>query len=301
MSLPAIVVIFGPTAVGKTALAVDVALRFNGEVISADSRQFFKEISIGTAKPDLVTMRGIKHHFINSLSISENYTAGQFEKDGLESIEQIFENGKLPVIAGGSGLYIRALTEGIDHFPSNPTLRSQLNDILKKEGIHPLKEKLQQLDPERYKQTDLNNPMRVIRAIEIASTGVPLEHIAKKAKRNFRTLKIGLNMDRTALYQRIDQRVDEMMALGLEKEAEQYISDRDKQAFNTVGYKEMFEYLLGNHSLEEAVELMKRNSRRYAKRQLTWMRGERDLLWYSPEQKDEIMNCIHSFLHPDPH
>ncbi len=294
---PPIIVIFGPTAVGKTSLAVDLALKFNGEVISADSRQFYREISIGTAKPTLAEMRGVQHHFINSLSVYDRYTAGEFEKDALQCISQIHNKGKLPIVAGGSGLYIKALLEGFDTSASNPELREQLNNIFKNEGIEAIRALLQQLNSGLYEEIDLNNPMRMIRAIEICSSDKQHSNEQPKyAERPFRTYKIGLDMDRTELYSRIDARVDAMLETGIEAEAKTYFDERHLQAFNTVGYKEIFSHMAGDCSRERAVELIKRNSRRYAKRQLTWMRGESDLKWFEVHHHEDIIQYIAQIL-----
>jgi tRNA dimethylallyltransferase len=293
MQLPPILVIFGPTGVGKTSLAVDLALRFNGEIVSADSRQFFREMSIGTAKPTIEEMRGVKHHFINSLSISDTYTAGKFETDALQCISEIHESGKLPIVAGGSGLYIKALLEGIDNKPSNPELREELNSVYQNEGLDALRVLLGKLNPVLYNEIDPNNHMRIIRAIEISSHDDVHSDIKKiRAERTFRAFKIGLEMSRTELYQRIDERVGLMMASGLEEEAKRYFSERHLQAFNTVGYKELFAYMAGEYSRDRAIELIKRNSRRYAKRQLTWMRSESDLKWFDVKHRDIIYEYV---------
>lgn len=292
-----LIVIAGPTAIGKTELAIRVALHFKTEVLSADSRQFYREMSIGTAKPSLEELRAVKHHFIDSLSITENYSAGDFEDQGLNILADIFSKNDYAVLAGGSGLFIKAITEGFDELPkADAEVRNKLNQILAEQGIGLLQQQLKELDPEYYRQADIHNPQRIIRALEVSlSTGKPFSslHLKKKRERPFSVVKIGLNADRDLLYQRINHRVDLMVEAGLIDEVKQLLPYRHLNALNTVGYSEIFSYLDGEISLQEALDAIKQNTRRFAKRQLTWFRKDPDIKWFKPDELEAILEYIH--------
>ncbi|RXF71314.1 tRNA (adenosine(37)-N6)-dimethylallyltransferase MiaA [Arcticibacter tournemirensis] len=292
-----LIVIAGPTAIGKTELAIRVALHFKTEVLSADSRQFYREMSIGTAKPSLEELRAVKHHFIDSLSITENYSAGDFEDQGLNILADIFSKNDYAVLAGGSGLFIKAITEGFDELPkADAEVRNKLNQILAEQGIGVLQQQLKELDPEYYRQADIHNPQRIIRALEVSlSTGKPFSslHLKKKRERPFSVVKIGLNADRDLLYQRINHRVDLMINAGLIDEVKRLLPYRHLNALNTVGYSEIFSYLDGEISLQEAIDAIKQNTRRFAKRQLTWFRKDPEIKWFKPDELEAILEYIH--------
>jgi tRNA dimethylallyltransferase len=291
-----LIVIAGPTAVGKTALSIALARHFNTEVLSADARQFFREMSIGTAKPTAEEMQGVKHHFINSHSISEPYSVGQYEQDALACLGQVFKEKDMAIMVGGSGLYIKAVCEGIDVMPEvAPHIRTELQQILEQQGLPVLQKELQERDPAYYQQVDLNNPQRVIRALEICrATGQPytIFRTGKKAHRPFTIIKIGLQLPRPLLYQRIDMRMDLMLEQGLKEEAIQLLPFKHLNALQTVGYKEIYDHLEGQYDWEEAVRLLKRNSRRYAKRQLTWFGQDEEMEWFEPGQYAAILQYI---------
>ena len=291
-----LVVVAGPTASGKTALAVDLALLLKTEIISADSRQFFKEMNIGTAKPTAEQLKKVKHHFVNSFSLKDDYNAGIFETDALKKLDEIFSEYDTVILAGGSGLYIDAICNGFDRLPEHDeNIRAELSELFKTKGIEALQEKLRHLDPEYYNTVDLNNTHRVMRAIEVCLlTGKKFSELRsrKKAKRNFSVLKIGLSVERKILYEKINERVNQMIQHGLLEEAKQLFDFRHYNSLQTVGYKELFTHMEGKISLDEAVELIKRNSRRYAKRQLTWFNKDKEIYWFSPENKDEIVEFV---------
>ena len=292
-----ILVICGPTAVGKTEVSLQIAETFNGEIISADSRQFYKELNIGTAKPTTEELKRVPHHFINSHSINHTYTAGKFEKDGLAAISEIAARGKLPMIVGGSGLYISALLNGIDKPPSDPELRISLNEEVDKYGLNRLQERLRLLNPDKYASIDLQNPRRVIRAIEIAELkkrGIP--KVNEKMPRNFQSINIILNRDRPELYERINFRVDKMIEQGLVDEVEQLLPNRQEQALQTVGYREIASFFDAKLTLEEAINLVKQNTRRYAKRQVTWFKRMEKGHWFHPDEINKIELFIKSSL-----
>ncbi|TGE28199.1 tRNA (adenosine(37)-N6)-dimethylallyltransferase MiaA [Hymenobacter metallicola] len=285
---PTLLVISGPTAVGKTALCVELAQHYQTDIISADSRQFFRELSIGTAKPTPAEMQGVQHHFIDSHSITEDYNAGRFEVDCLALLAELFQEKKLVILTGGSGLYLQAVTEGLDEMPlADLAVRAALQQELAEHGLPPLVAELQRLDPVTYARIDRQNHQRVVRALEVTrSTGQPFSsfHTPKVAKeRPFQTIKIALSRDREELYQRIDQRVEQMLAAGLLEEATALLPYRHHNALQTVGYQEIFDYLDGLHDWPEAVRLLKRNTRHYAKRQLTWLRRDPEYQWVHPE------------------
>lgn len=291
-----LIVIAGPTASGKTAAAIEVARHFDTVVVSADSRQFYREMSIGTAKPNAEELAAAKHYFIDTLSIAENYTAGDYEKQCLDLLKELFKTHPVVLLAGGSGLFIKAACEGFDEFPDvDPQIRERLNSELEANGIAYLQEKLKTADTDYYAQVDIGNPQRVIRALEIfESTGKPYSTFRKSTinKRPFRILKFGLDMPREALYNRINQRVDIMVKQGLIDEVKSLLPYRHLNALNTVGYSELFDYFDGKADLNSALELVKQNTRRFAKRQMTWFRKDKDILWVDARNaaKDIISN-----------
>lgn len=277
--------IVGPTAIGKTSTAIALAKDFSSEIISADSRQFFREMRIGTAVPNKEELAQVKHHFIQQRSIKEAYSVGDFEKEAIQQLENLFKKHKYIFMVGGSGLYVKAVTEGLDYFPKVPAqIRTDLNEQLKTEGLSNLVKELEEKDPAFAAKADLNNPQRVIRALEICrATNKTFSYFRNqpKPKRNFNTIKIGLFAPREIIYKRIEKRVDIMMTEGLLEEAKNLYPYKDLNALNTVGYKELFLYLDNKISLEDAVIEIKKNTRRFAKRQLTWFRKEQEIKWFS--------------------
>lgn len=284
---PILVVIAGPTAVGKTELCLKLARELDTEILSADSRQFYKEMNIGTAKPSGQELEQVKHYFINSHSITEEYSCGAFESDALHLLGKLFQKKPIVILTGGSGLYIQAVYEGLNEMPeTEPALRQKLINQLEAKGLESLLKQLAELDPVYYQQVDHANPQRIIRALEVCySSGKPYSFFRGRnlQERPFKTIKIGLNRDRPELYQRIDQRMDQMLAAGLLEEAKQLYAYRSHNALQTVGYKEIFDFLEEKQDWEETVRLLKRNSRRYAKRQLTWFGRDSDFKWFHPE------------------
>lgn len=292
-----LVVVAGPTAVGKTDLCVQLARHYQTAIVSADSRQFYREMTIGTAKPSEEEQQGVPHYFINSHSIAEEYNAGAYEQDVLQQLQRLFEEKDIVVMTGGSGLYIRAVCEGMDEMPeTDRDLRETLTRQYEKEGLSPLLDKLQQLDPAYFAQVDKANPQRVIRAVEVSlSSGMPYSAFRKRERqeRPFNLIKIGLTRDRSELYQRIDQRMDLMLQQGLLEEAKSLYPHRAHNALQTVGYKEIFGYIEGAYDWAETVRLLKRNSRRYAKRQLTWFnKNPGEYAWFHPQQWQELVAYI---------
>ncbi len=282
---PRLISVVGPTAVGKTALAIELAELLRTEIVSADSRQFYCEMTIGTAKPTDAELLRARHHFINSHSISEFYSAGDFERDALLLLENLFQSQQNAVAVGGSGLYLKALWEGFDDIPEvDEKYREQLNHEFLEGGLEPLLLELYESDPTFHSQVDKHNHQRVIRALEIIrGTGKPFSDFRKsstKQGRRFENLKIGLQMDREKLNERINVRMDHMIQNGLFAEAEKLMSRRNQNALQTVGYKEIFGYLDGDYDKEEAIRLLKRNSRRYAKRQMTWFKADPEIKWF---------------------
>ncbi|MES2455693.1 MAG: tRNA (adenosine(37)-N6)-dimethylallyltransferase MiaA [Bacteroidota bacterium] len=295
-----LIVVSGPTAVGKTALAIELAKHFSTDVISADSRQFFREMNIGTAKPDPEELAQVPHHFINSHNIQTLFSTGDFEVQALRLMDELFQEKNVLILAGGSGLYIDAICKGLDELPAtDPDIRQQLNHLFADQGIEPIKTQLSELDPEYYQKVDQFNPQRMIRGLEfVLSTGKKLSSFltSSKKERPFRMIKIGLNMDRSLLYQRINARVDLMMDKGLLNEVRGLQDYRQYNALNTVGYSELFDYLEGNCALETAVDRIKQNTRRFAKRQLTWFRRDEDITWFEPDQTEMILAHINERL-----
>ncbi len=288
--------IVGPTAVGKTAAAIQIAKHYHTEIISADSRQLFREMTIGTAKPSDDELSQTHHHFINSHRVTESFNVGDFEKQGLTILNQIFEQHNIAIMAGGSGLYVNALINGFDDLPAAlPEIREKLNQLLSTEGIDVLRQKLLTADPAYYKQVDLNNPQRLIRALEVCeSTGKPYSSFRKgsQAKRGFNIIKIGLDLPREELYDRINQRVDLMVTNGLIDEVKALTQYRCLNALNTVGYSEIFDYLDGKTDLNAAIASVKQNTRRFAKRQLTWFKKDKGIQWFNPTDALTMIDYI---------
>ncbi|MCT4630715.1 tRNA (adenosine(37)-N6)-dimethylallyltransferase MiaA [Winogradskyella sp.] len=289
--------VIGPTAIGKTALSIKLAQHFNTEIVSADSRQFYKEMNIGTAVPSIEELKAAKHHFIQHKSIKDNYSVGDFERDAISTISKIHSSNPVAIMVGGSGLYVKAVTKGLDDLPNvNEDIRLDLNEKLKNEGLLSLQEQLKTLDPKAYKIIAIDNPQRVIRALEICiGTGKPYSSFLTNTEktRDFKTISIGLDAERSIIYDRINQRVDIMINEGLVEEVEKLIPFKDLNALNTVGYKELFQYFEGNYSLDFAISEIKKNTRRFAKRQLTWFRKDDSVLWFNYETDTEaIINSI---------
>lgn len=291
-----LIVLLGPTGVGKTAVSIDIAAHFNSEIISADSRQFFREMNIGTAVPDESQLKAITHHFIRFLSVEENYSSNLFERDVLKLLPSLFSVNNIVIMSGGSGMYIDAVCDGIDDIPdADPALRNKLIEKYKQEGIEALRLSLKLLDPEYYAKVDLKNYKRIIRALEVCeSAGRPYSSFLKKEKRirDFIIVKIGLERPRSELYKRIDDRVDAMIEAGLEEEANLLYENRHLNALKSVGYREFFDVTDGIITREKAIELIKRNSRRYAKRQITWWAKDNDIRWFHPDHIQEITDYI---------
>jgi tRNA dimethylallyltransferase len=290
-----LIVLIGPTAVGKTKQAILIAKELNTEILSADSRQFYKELSIGVASPSEEELSEIKHHFIKHISIKESYNAGLYEKDAMEKIEELFKKYDNLVLTGGSGMYVDAICNGMDCLPnSNETIREELNNIYKTKGLLPLQEELQKKDPKYYGIVDINNPVRLIRALDVIyQTNKPYSSFLnnRHKKRDFAIIKFGLLMDRPLLIERINKRVDNMIEEGLITEAKQVYHFKDFPALNTVGYKELFEYFEGKVELSDAIEKIKTNTRRYAKRQMTWFRKDNKINWI-PYSNNIDWKCI---------
>lgn len=294
-----LITIVGPTGIGKTRLSIALANHFGTEILSADSRQFYTEMTIGTAVPSLDELSAVPHHFIQNRSIFDPYSVGQFEKDALQKINELFIKKNVIVMVGGSGLYVDAVIAGLDHFPDvSPVIRERLKDQLELEGIESLQKLLLQLDPETYNEIELQNPHRLIRALEIClETGKKYASFKNnpKEKRNFNPILIGLDADRQEIYNRIELRVDQMMAQGLLDEAKKLFPHQNLNALQTVGYKELFEYIEGKVTMDFAISEIKKNTRRYAKRQNTWFKRNPDIHWFDYNTKiDEIIDLIES-------
>ncbi len=293
---PCLIIIAGPTAVGKTSLSIRIAKHFSTEIISADSRQFYREMIIGTARPTNDQLKEVPHHFIGHLSVSDNYNIGRFESDVLKKLDELFVTHRWVIMTGGSGLYIEAVCRGIDDLPDpDEEIRVQLQELFHHHGIQALRNRLKLLDPIYYDEVDLANPKRLLRALEICiTTGIPFSSLRKNIPkpRNFHILRIGLTLERKELYQRINARTDAMMAGGLLDEVKQLLPFRNLNALNTVGYRELFKYLDGTLPLDEAVKNIKTNTRHYAKRQMTWFRKQPDMRWFDPGEEDQIIQYI---------
>jgi tRNA dimethylallyltransferase len=300
MQKKSLIVIAGPTAVGKSKIAVELAKHLETEIISCDSRQIYKELGIGTAVPDIKELGGIKHHFLQNKSIHQQYNASMFENEVLELLDELFTIKDVVIMAGGSGMYIDAVCTGIDDLPPvDDEIREQLQNQYHHEGIESLRTMLKKLDPEYYKTVDLKNTKRILKALEISlMTGKSYSSFLTnpKKERSFEIIKTGLNIQREVLYKRINARVDLMIHQGLVDEAKRYFEYRNLNALNTVGYKEIFMYLEGTVTLDEAIDLIKRNTRKYARRQLTWFRKYNDMKWFDPPDMAEIDEYINERL-----
>lgn len=291
-----LVIILGPTGIGKTDIAIDIALHFKTEIISADSRQVYKELKIGTATPSSEQLSQVKHYFIGNKSIYDYYNASMFEIEVINLLNILYQKRNVVVMAGGSGMYIDAISKGIDDIPTvDKEIRSNLALRLKAEGIESLRKELKYLDPDYYKRVDLKNPKRILKALEISiQTGKPYSSfLTQKQKiRNFTMLKIGLDIDREKLYSRINKRVDYMIENGLIEEAMQFFHVKNINALNTVGYKEIFTHLEGKIQLEEAIKQIKKNTRNYARKQITWFNRYQDIKWFHPDKLYQIIHYI---------
>jgi len=294
------VVITGPTGVGKTNLSIDVARHFKTNIISADSRQIYKEIPIGTAAPTAKEQKKVPHYLVGIKSVTDYYNAYEFEQDAIQIASQLFENHEVTIMTGGSMMYIDAFCNGIDELPTiDPELRNSLMAQLKAEGLESIRQQLKFRDPIFYGQVDLKNPKRVIHALEIClMTGRPYSELRTQpqVERPFNIIKIGLTMDRDKLYERINQRVLNMIEEGLVAEARSLLPYRDHNALNTVGFKELFAHFDGEHDLDRAIELIQRNSRRYAKKQLSWFRRDPLITWFQPDQTSDVIKFIETKL-----
>tara|TARA_B100000508_G_scaffold24343_1_gene17482 strand:- start:12478 stop:13377 length:900 start_codon:yes stop_codon:yes gene_type:complete len=293
--MPKLIVIAGPTASGKTSLAVDLAKHLSCPILSADSRQFYKEMSIGTAKPTAEEMQGVPHYFIDSHSIDYPLSSGVFEQEALEKLESIYRSNEYAILVGGSGMFIDALVFGIDQLPQDPNIREELNEVYRSEGLDPLLNELKDKDPSYYENVDRNNPVRIIRALEVIRiTGKAYsdQRSSTSKDRPFETLYFVIDHDRQKLYDRINLRVDMMIEDGLIEEVKSLTSHRNKQPLNTVGYKEVFDHLDGEQDLDRTIELIKRNTRRYAKRQLTWFRRNKDSIWIPFSNNKDMIKRI---------
>lgn len=298
MSDKRLVVIVGPTGSGKTDLSIRLALHYRAPILSTDSRQVYRGLPIGTAQPTVEQLQAVEHHFIASHDLNDNFNCGEYEMQALARLDELFTSHDCVVAVGGSGLYIRALCEGMDDLPqADAALRRELAARLESDGIEPLAEELKTLDPLYYDEVDRSNPARVVRALEVClQTGLPYSQLrtGMRRRRNFDIVKVGVDLPREELYDRINRRVDRMLAEGLEAEARAVYPHRHLNALQTVGYREFFDYFDGRISYDQAVELIKRNSRRYAKRQLTWFRRDEEIRWFRPDQTDTIINHIDS-------
>lgn len=295
-----LIVLLGPTGVGKTELSLRVASHVGGPIISSDSRQLYKELVIGTAAPTPEQLARVRHYFVGTLSLTDYYNASQFEEEVLSCLENLFQTSPNVVMSGGSMMYIDAVCNGIDDLPTvSPEIRNRLMKRFEEEGLEPIREELKQLDPIHYNEVDLNNYKRVIHALEIClMTGKPYSELRTnpKKQRPFNILKIGLNRDREELCNRINSRVDQMMSDGLLEEARKVYAYKHLNSLNTVGYKELFNYLDGEWTLDFAVEKIKRNTRVYARKQMTWFKRDKDITWFHPDDESGVLSFIDAHL-----
>lgn len=291
-----LIVLTGATGIGKTKIGIQIAQHFNTEIVSADSRQIYREMNIGTAVPAIEDLKAVKHHFIQTHSVNEVYNASRYENEALDVIDSVLKTNNIVLLVGGSMLYINAVCQGIDLMPdADPEIREMLKDKLENEGLESLRFQLKKLDPDYYNSVDLKNPNRIIHALEISIlTGKPYSSFRSNQNktRPFSIIKIGLNCDRKNLHNRINSRVDQMIEAGLENEARNLYHLKHLNALNTVGYRELFAFFDGKTTREEAIELIKRNSRRYARKQITWFRNDNEMNWFEPEQLKEIITFI---------
>ncbi|MBQ3260748.1 MAG: tRNA (adenosine(37)-N6)-dimethylallyltransferase MiaA [Alistipes sp.] len=296
MSTKTLIVVVGATGSGKTDLSLRLATHFSAPILSTDSRQLYRGIPIGTAQPTAEQLAAVEHHFIASHDLTDNFNCGEYEVQALARLEELFRKHNIVVAVGGSGLYIQALCEGMDDLPqADEALRQSLVERLQNEGIESLAADLQRLDPDYYEQVDRCNPSRILRAVEVCmQTGKPYSSLrtGERRKRDFNIVKVGIEWEREALYDRINRRVDMMIDEGLEAEARAVYPLRHLNSLQTVGYREMFDYFDGTTTREEAIELIKRNSRRYAKRQMTWFRRDSEIRWFSPEEFDLMVDFL---------
>jgi len=296
MIIKTLVILLGPTGVGKTELSLQLAEFLRSPILSADSRQLYKDLPIGTAAPSQEEQKRIKHYFVGTLQLTDYYSASHFEEDAILLLDSLFQTHDTIMMSGGSMMYIDAVCKGIDEIPTiDETLRADLNKLYQQEGIEAIRGQLKLLDPVFYKQVDLQNHKRVIHALEIClMAGKPYSSLRtnQKKTRPFRILKIGLRREREELYERINRRVDTMIEQGLLEEARSVYHLRELNSLNTVGYKELFKYFSGEWSLEFAIEKIKQNTRIYSRKQMTWFRRDKEIMWFSPEQFEEICNRI---------
>lgn len=298
-----LITIVGPTAIGKTALAIEIAQHYRCEIISCDSRQFYKEMSIGTAVPSTDELAAVPHHFIQDKSIEKPYTVGDFERDALEKLDELFAKNSIQVMVGGSGLFVNAVLNGLDEFPEvKPEIRDMLNAQFNDMGLEHLQNQLKELDPIHYAKVALQNPQRVIRALEVCiSSGKPYSSFLnqKEGSRNFTPIVIGLEAEREFMYSRINLRVEQMMSHGLLEESEKLYPYKNLNALQTVGYRELFSYLDNEISLDFAVSEIQKNTRRFAKRQLTWFKRTQGIQWFNIQTPlVEILNHINQQQSP---
>jgi len=290
-----LITVVGPTAVGKTKLSIELAQHFNTEIISADSRQFYSEMRIGTARPSAVELNTSPHHFVAHISINQSFNSGQFEEASLQLINKLHQKNPVVIMVGGSGLYLRAVTHGLDNPPADESVRAQLISELEQKGIEVLQAELLERDPVSYHKIDLQNPQRLLRALETCRvSGRPYSYFLSHTEktRPFKNISVGLNLPREELYQRINQRVDQMVKEGLINEARELYPHRHLNALNTVGYKELFELFDGKTSEAEAIEKIKQNTRNFAKRQFTWFKKYSNATWFEPQQTSDIIAFI---------
>ena len=287
--------VVGPTAIGKTSLAIDLALHFGTEIISCDSRQFFKEMSIGTAVPSSEELAQVKHHFIQHKSIFDTYSVGDFERDAITLLKELFKQHNVVIMVGGSGLYADTVVYGLDDFPEvSPEIRNELNELYQKQGITYLQTRLKDLDPIQYTQMDVQNPQRMMRALEVCiASGKPYSSFLNKKEtlRDFTNITIGLTAEREVVYNRINERVELMLENGLLIEAQTLFPHKKLNALQTVGYRELFNFFEGKTSLDFALEEIKKNTRRFAKRQYTWFHKNKDINWFEINQLDKLSIC----------
>ena len=293
--------ILGPTAIGKTKLAINLAENYDTEIVSADSRQFYKELNIGSAKPSNEDLNKVKHHLISNKSVKESYSIGDFEKDAINSISKIHEKSNLAILVGGSGLYVDVINYGLDKIPkSDEKIRDILNNEFKLKGLKHIQNQLKEKDLISFKNIDLNNHRRIIRALEVTiSSGKPYSSYLKKkyTKRNFKIIEIGIRDERELIYKRINNRVDNMINEGLVKEVSDLNEYKDLNSLNTIGYKEIFNYLEGKSNLDYAINEIKKNTRRYAKRQMTWFNSNNNIIWFKINYKiEDIVKCINNLI-----
>jgi tRNA dimethylallyltransferase len=291
-----LIIVLGPTGIGKSDISIQLAKHYHSEIVSADSRQFFRELSIGTAVPSSDDLKTIPHHFIQNKSIHDYYNVSDYETEAIQLISELFARVNPIVLTGGSMLYVDTICNGIDDIPTvDPEIRDEVIGWYEKNGIEALRQRLLEIDPEYYRIADLNNPKRLLHAVEIHQmTGFPFTSFRKKTvkERPFRIIKIGINQDRKVLYDRINHRVLKMMDAGLLEEAKSVYQYRKLNSLNTVGYKELFTYLDGDCSLDEAIDLIQRNTRKYARKQLTWFRRDQQIKWFEPDQIHEIISYV---------